>query len=166
MPPLACPQSSLILCRIRDYYSISAKGMMGSEEEKEEAPHFSSSHFPPRHLQCATSYEIPEQIRTMLNIEPIEHRLPFCHVKHMIMIIIMIMIMIISPSATSTSPSLHVRIWQDGDYHKVLIAPFALILNHSFMLSLVVNSTVVALPRDTTQQLTQSLTSLPSNFNL
>ncbi|CAH3118755.1 unnamed protein product, partial [Porites lobata] len=46
----------------------------------------------------------------------------------------------ILPSATSTTPSLHVRIWQDGDYHKVLIAPFALILNHSFMLSLVVNS--------------------------
>ena len=36
---------------------------------------------------------------------------------------IMIMIMI-SSSATSTTPSLHVRIWQDGDYHKVLIAPF------------------------------------------
>ena len=49
----------------------------------------------------------------------------------------------------------------DGDYHKVLIAPFALILNHSFMLSLVVNSTLIALPGDTTQ----SLTSLPSHFN-
>ena len=72
----------------------------------------------------------------------------------------MIMIMI-SSSATSTTPSLHV-IWQDGDYHKVLIAPFALILNHSFMLSLVVNSTLIALPGDTTQ----SLTSLPSHFNL
>ena len=47
-------------------------------------------------------------------------------------------------------------------YHKVLIAPFALILNHSFMLSLVVNSTLIALPGDTTQ----SLTSLPSHFNL
>ncbi|CAH3028157.1 unnamed protein product, partial [Porites evermanni] len=68
----------------------------------------------------------------------------------------------ILPSATSTTPSLHVRIWQDGDYHKVLIAPFVLILNHSFMLSLVVNSTLIALPRDTTQ----SLTSLPSHFNL
>ena len=59
-------------------------------------------------------------------------------------------------------PSLHVRIWQDGDYHKVLIAPFVLILNHSFMLSLVVNSALIALPGDTTQ----SLTSLPSHFNL
>ena len=68
----------------------------------------------------------------------------------------------ILPSATSTTPSLHVRIWQDRDYHKVLIAPFALILNHSFMLSLVVNSTLIALPGDTTQ----SLTSLPSHFNL
>ena len=29
----------------------------------------------------------------------------------------------ILPSATSTTPSLHVRIWQDGDYHSVLIAP-------------------------------------------
>ena len=48
------------------------------------------------------------------------------------------------------------------DYHKVLIAPFVLILNHSFMLSLVVNSTLIALPGDTTQ----SLTSLPSHFNL
>ena len=47
------------------------------------------------------------------------------------------------------------------DYHKVLIAPFALILNHSLMLSLVVNSTLIALPGDTTQ----SLTSLPSHFN-
>ena len=74
---------------------------------------------------------------------------------------IMTMIMI-SSSATSTTPPLHVRIWQDGDYHKVLIAPFALILNHSFMLSLVVNSTLIALPGDTTQ----SLTSLPSHFNL
>ena len=37
------------------------------------------------------------------------------------------------------------------NYHKVLIAPFALILNHSFMLSLVVNSTLIALPGDTTQ---------------
>ena len=78
-----------------------------------------------------------------------------------IMIMIIIMIIILS-SATSTTPSLHVRIWQDGDYHKVLIAPFALILNHSFMLSLVVNSTVIALLGDTTQ----SLTSLPSHFNL
>ena len=68
----------------------------------------------------------------------------------------------ILPSATSTTPSLHVRIWQDGDYHKVLIAPFVLTLNHSFMLSLVVNSTLIALPGDTTQ----SLTSLPSHFNL
>ena len=50
----------------------------------------------------------------------------------------------ILPSATSTPPSLHVRIWQDGDYQKVLIAPFVLILNHS-MLSLVVNSTLIAL---------------------
>ena len=39
---------------------------------------------------------------------------------------------------------------------------FALILNHSFMLSLVVNSTLIALPGDTTQ----SLTSLPNHFNL
>ena len=39
----------------------------------------------------------------------------------------------------STTPSLHVRIWQDGDYHKVLIAPFALIVSQSFILSLVVN---------------------------
>ncbi|CAH3190168.1 unnamed protein product, partial [Porites evermanni] len=46
-------------------------------------------------------------------------------------------------------------------YHKVLIAPFVLILNHSFMLSLVVNITLTALPGDTTQ----SLTSLPSHFN-
>ena len=37
----------------------------------------------------------------------------------------------ILPFATSTSPLLHVRIWQDGDYHKVL--------NHSSILSLVVN---------------------------
>ena len=66
------------------------------------------------------------------------------------------------PSATSTTPSLQVRICQGGDYHKVLIAPFALILNHSFMLSLVVNSTLIALPGDTTH----SLTSLPSHFNL
>ena len=78
-----------------------------------------------------------------------------------IMIMIIIMIIILS-SATSTTPSLHVRIWQDGDYHKVLIAPFALILNHSFMLSLAVNSTVIALPGD----MTQSLASLPSHFNL
>ena len=68
----------------------------------------------------------------------------------------------ILPSATTTTPSLHVRIWQDGEYHKVLIAHFALILNHSFMLSLVVNSTLIALHGDTTQ----SLTSLPSHFNL
>ena len=68
----------------------------------------------------------------------------------------------ILPSATSTTPSLHERIWQDWDYHIVLVAPFALILNHSFMLSLVVNSTLIALPGDTTQ----SLTSLPSHFNL
>ena len=67
----------------------------------------------------------------------------------------------ILPYATSTTPSLHVRIWQDGDYHKVLIAPLALILNHYFMLSLVVNSTLIALPGDTTQ----SLTSLPYHFN-
>ena len=67
----------------------------------------------------------------------------------------------ILPSATSTTPSLHVRIWQDGDYHKVLIAPFALILNHSFMLSLVVNSNIIASLVDTTQ----SLISLPSHFN-
>ena len=40
----------------------------------------------------------------------------------------------------------------DGDYHKVLIAPFALILNHSFMLSLVVNSTLIALPGDKSLQ--------------
>ena len=75
----------------------------------------------------------------------------------------MTMIMI-SSSATSTTPPLHVRIWQDGDYHKVLIAPFALILNHSFMLSLVVNSTLIVfkVPGDKTQ----SLTSLPSHFNL
>ena len=38
----------------------------------------------------------------------------------------------ILPSATSTTPLPHVRIWQDGDFHKVLIAPFALILNLSF----------------------------------
>ena len=30
------------------------------------------------------------------------------------------------PSATSTTPFPHVRIWQDEDYHKVLIAPFFL----------------------------------------
>ena len=60
----------------------------------------------------------------------------------------------ILPSATSTTPSLHVRIWQDGDYHKVLIAPFALILYHSIMLSLVVNSTLIVLPGNTTQSLT------------
>ena len=68
----------------------------------------------------------------------------------------------ILPSATSTTPSLHVRICQDGDYHKVLIAPFALILNHSFMLSLAVNSILIALPGDKTQ----SLTSSPIHFNL
>ena len=68
----------------------------------------------------------------------------------------------ILPSDTSTTPSLHVRIWQDGDYHKVLIAPFALILNHSFMLSLAVNSILIALPGDKTQ----SLTSSPIHFNL
>ena len=33
----------------------------------------------------------------------------------MIMIKIMIIIIILS-SATSTTPSLHLRIWQDGDY--------------------------------------------------
>ena len=49
-----------------------------------------------------------------------------------------------------------------GHYHKFLIAPFFLILNYSFMLSLVVNGTLIALPRDTTQ----SLTSLQSHFNL
>ena len=38
----------------------------------------------------------------------------------------------ILPSATSTTPLPHVRIWEDGDFHKVLIAPFALILNLSF----------------------------------
>ena len=38
----------------------------------------------------------------------------------------------ILPSAASTTPSVHVRIWQDGDYHKVLISPFTLIQNHSF----------------------------------
>ena len=38
----------------------------------------------------------------------------------------------ILPSATSTTPLPHARIWQDGDVHKVLIAPFALILNLSF----------------------------------
>ena len=43
---------------------------------------------------------------------------------------------------------------------KVLIAPFVLILNHSFMLSMVVNSTLIALPGDKTQS------SLPSHFNL
>ena len=51
-------------------------------------------------------------------------------------------------------------IWQDGDYYKVLIAPFVLILNHSFMLSLVVNSTLIALHGDTSQ----SLTSLPRSL--
>ena len=40
---------------------------------------------------------------------------------------------ILLPSAASTTPSLHVRIWQDGDYHKVLIAPFALILIESLL---------------------------------
>ena len=64
----------------------------------------------------------------------------------------------ILPSATSTTPLPHVRIWQDGAYHKVLIAPVALILNLSL---LVVNSTLIAPPADTIQ----SLTSLPSNFN-
>ena len=38
----------------------------------------------------------------------------------------------ILPCATSTTPLPHVRIWQGGDFHKVLIAPFALILNLSF----------------------------------
>ena len=38
----------------------------------------------------------------------------------------------ILPSATSTTSLPHVRIWQDGDYHTVLIAPFALILHLSF----------------------------------
>ena len=44
----------------------------------------------------------------------------------------------------------------------VIIIIIIIILNHSFMLSLVVNSTLIALPGDTTQ----SLTSLPSHFNL
>ena len=35
----------------------------------------------------------------------------------------------------------------------LIIAPFALILNHFFMLSLVVNSTLIALPGDTTPSL-------------
>ena len=35
----------------------------------------------------------------------------------------------------------------------IIIAPFALILNHFFMLSLVVNSTLIALPGDTTPSL-------------
>ena len=38
----------------------------------------------------------------------------------------------ILPSATSTTSLPHVRIWQDRDYHTVLIAPFALILHLSF----------------------------------
>ena len=38
----------------------------------------------------------------------------------------------ILPSATSITPLPHVKIWQDGDFHKVLIAPFALTLNVSF----------------------------------
>ena len=38
----------------------------------------------------------------------------------------------ILPSATSPIPSLHVRIWQDRDYHKVLIAPFALMFESLF----------------------------------
>ena len=42
----------------------------------------------------------------------------------------------------------------------LLIAPFALSMNHSFILSFV-NSTLIASPGDTTQ----SLTSLPSHFN-
>ena len=62
---------------------------------------------------------------------------------------------------TRTTPSLHIRIWQDGDYHKILIAAFALILNHSFISSLIVNSTLIALPGDTTQ----SVTSLLCHFN-
>ena len=45
--------------------------------------------------------------------------------------IIIIIIITILPSATSTTPSLHIRIWQDGDYHKVMIVPFALILKSS-----------------------------------
>ena len=69
------------------------------------------------------------------------------------MLLIIIIIIIIINNSLPT---------RKGDYHKVLIAPFALILNHSFMLSLVVNSTLIALPGDTTQ----SLTSLPSHFNL
>ena len=44
----------------------------------------------------------------------------------------------------------------------IIIIIIIIILNHSFMLSLVVNSTLIALPGDTTQ----SLTSLPSHFNL
>ena len=44
----------------------------------------------------------------------------------------------ILPSATSTTPFLHIRIWQYGNYYKVLIAPdCSLILKHSFILSLV-----------------------------
>ena len=62
---------------------------------------------------------------------------------------------------SSSSLLYYLRIWQDEDYRKVRIAHFALILNHSFMLSLVVNSTLIALPGDTTQ----SLTSSPSHFN-
>ena len=44
----------------------------------------------------------------------------------------------------------------------IIIIIIIIILNHSFMLSLVVNSTLIALHGDTTQ----SLTSLPSHFNL
>ncbi|CAH3016538.1 unnamed protein product, partial [Porites evermanni] len=40
----------------------------------------------------------------------------------------------ILPSATSTTPSLHVRIWQDGDYHKV---PFSFCLNPESLLHVV-----------------------------
>ena len=72
MPPLACPQSSLILCRIGDYYSISAKGMMGSEEEKEEVPHFPSSHFPPR--QSSMRYRPWNPRTNMNNVEYLTHR--------------------------------------------------------------------------------------------
>ena len=43
----------------------------------------------------------------------------------------------------------------------VLIAPFALIQNDSFIMSLVVNITMISSPGD----MTQSLTSLPSHFN-
>ena len=68
----------------------------------------------------------------------------------------------ILPSTTSWQLPPYAQEYGKMEIITVLIAPFALILNHFFTLSLVVNSTLLTLPGDTTQ----SLTSLPSHsFN-